>query len=154
MENSTNIMRIALIISIMLHVLFMVFSGHDLRATTHGEVMNVDIVPANEAPAAHRGDREPETKTLPIQIPKWLRSKPETQVSERSARNHPPSRRPPGTEPTSQAKHLPLQTTSPKAKESAPKSIKQDTPRTNDPKPAQALPDQIGNESQSPASKP
>jgi len=44
-------MRIALIVSIVLHLLFMMFCGHDLRATTHSEVMDVEIVPANEMPA-------------------------------------------------------------------------------------------------------
>jgi outer membrane biosynthesis protein TonB len=50
MENSANIMRLALIISIIGHVLFMMFSDRDLRPTASGEVMHVDLVPANEAP--------------------------------------------------------------------------------------------------------
>jgi outer membrane biosynthesis protein TonB len=52
MENSANIMRIALIVSIIAHVLFVTFSARDLRPTSHGETMTVDLVPANEAPAA------------------------------------------------------------------------------------------------------
>jgi hypothetical protein len=52
MENSANIMRLALIISIIGHVLFMLFSDRDLRPTASGEVMHVDLVPANEAPPA------------------------------------------------------------------------------------------------------
>jgi hypothetical protein len=50
MENSANIMRLALIISIIGHVLLMLFSDRDLRPTASGEVMQVDLVPANEAP--------------------------------------------------------------------------------------------------------
>jgi hypothetical protein len=50
MENSANIMRLALIVSIIGHVLFMLFSDRDLRPTASGEVMHVDLVPANEAP--------------------------------------------------------------------------------------------------------
>jgi hypothetical protein len=53
MENSANIMRIALIVSIIAHVLFVSFSARDLRPTSHGETMTVDLVPANEAPAAN-----------------------------------------------------------------------------------------------------
>ncbi|MGA7612333.1 MAG: hypothetical protein WCD82_03015 [Xanthobacteraceae bacterium] len=45
-------MRIALIVSIIAHVLFVTFSARDLRPTSHGETMTVDLVPANEAPAA------------------------------------------------------------------------------------------------------
>ncbi len=52
MENSANIMRLALIASIIGHVLFMLFSDRDLRPTASGEVMHVDLVPANEAPPA------------------------------------------------------------------------------------------------------
>ena len=43
-------MRLALIISIIGHVLLMLFSDRDLRPTASGEVMHVDLVPANEAP--------------------------------------------------------------------------------------------------------
>jgi hypothetical protein len=50
MENSANIMRLALIISIIGHLLFVLFSDRDLRPTASGEVMHVDLVPANEAP--------------------------------------------------------------------------------------------------------
>jgi hypothetical protein len=52
MENSANIMRIALILSIIAHVVFVTFSARDLRPTAHGEAMTVDLVPANEAPGA------------------------------------------------------------------------------------------------------
>jgi hypothetical protein len=51
MENSANVMRLALIVSIIAHVLLMLFSDRDLRPTASGEVMHVDLVPANEAPA-------------------------------------------------------------------------------------------------------
>jgi hypothetical protein len=51
MENSANIMRIALIGSIIAHVLFVTFTSHDLWRTSHGEEMTVDLVPANEAPS-------------------------------------------------------------------------------------------------------
>ena len=50
MENSANIMRIALILSIIGHVLFVTFSAHDLRPTAHGDSMTVDLIPANQAP--------------------------------------------------------------------------------------------------------
>ncbi|MBV8513577.1 MAG: hypothetical protein JOZ94_12500 [Xanthobacteraceae bacterium] len=43
-------MRLALIVSIIGHVLLMLFSDRDLRPTASGEVMHVDLVPANEAP--------------------------------------------------------------------------------------------------------
>jgi hypothetical protein len=52
MENSANIMRIALILSIIGHVLFVTFSARDLRPTAHGDSMTVDLIPANQAPAA------------------------------------------------------------------------------------------------------
>jgi hypothetical protein len=52
MENSANIMRLALIVSIIGHMLFVLFSDRDLRPTASGEVMHVDLVPANEAPPA------------------------------------------------------------------------------------------------------
>jgi hypothetical protein len=51
MENSANVMRLALILSIIAHVVFVTFSARDLRPTAHGEAMTVDLVPANEAPA-------------------------------------------------------------------------------------------------------
>jgi hypothetical protein len=50
MENSANIMRIAVILSIIGHVLFVTFSARDLRPTAHGDSMTVDLIPANEAP--------------------------------------------------------------------------------------------------------
>ena len=147
MENSTNIMRIALIISIILHVLFMVFSGHDLRATTHGEVIKVDIVPANEAPAPieeTKPDKDPaESK------PEVAESKPETPVSERSSERAPAEQQT-ARDRTDKPSQVPPPANESPTKESAAKSIKQDTPRTNDPKPAQALPDQPGAQSQSP----
>jgi hypothetical protein len=74
MENSANIMRIALILSIIAHVVFVTFSARDLRPTAHGEAMTVDLVPANEAPsgptletkdeasAAQAKDAKPELK--------------------------------------------------------------------------------------------
>ncbi len=52
MENSVNIMRAALIISIIGHVLFMLFTDRDLRPTAHGEVMTVDLVRSDEVPGA------------------------------------------------------------------------------------------------------
>jgi outer membrane biosynthesis protein TonB len=50
MENTANVLRIALIVSIVGHVVFFALSAHDLRPTTHGESMDVQLVPANEAP--------------------------------------------------------------------------------------------------------
>ena len=51
MENSANIMRVALILSILGHVLFVTFSASDLRPTAHGDAMTLELIPANEAPA-------------------------------------------------------------------------------------------------------
>jgi hypothetical protein len=51
MENSANIMRVALILSILGHVLFVTFSARDLRPTAHGDAMTLELIPANEAPA-------------------------------------------------------------------------------------------------------
>jgi hypothetical protein len=65
MENSANIMRLALIISIIGHMLFVLFSDRDLRPTASGEVMHVDLVPANEAPPAAteaKGDDQAQAK--------------------------------------------------------------------------------------------
>jgi hypothetical protein len=55
MEHSANIMRIALIVSIIGHVLFVTLSVRDLRPTAHGETMDVEIVAANEVPSATGG---------------------------------------------------------------------------------------------------
>src|SRR5262249_27605963 len=51
MENSANIMRVALILSILGHVLFVTFSARELRPTAHGDAMTLELIPANEAPA-------------------------------------------------------------------------------------------------------
>jgi outer membrane biosynthesis protein TonB len=61
MENSANIMRIALIGSIIAHVLFVTFTSHDLWPTSHGEEMTVDLVPANEAPSGPPLDTKSDT---------------------------------------------------------------------------------------------
>jgi hypothetical protein len=57
MEHSANIMRIALIVSIIGHVLFVTLSVRDLRPTAHGETMDVEIVAANEVPSATGGPK-------------------------------------------------------------------------------------------------
>ncbi|MFZ0838951.1 MAG: hypothetical protein WAM77_15940, partial [Xanthobacteraceae bacterium] len=82
MQNSANIMRIALIGSIILHVLFMVLSGHDLRVTTHGQVMDVDIVPASEVPVAVE-EPKADTESAPSKS-QQPEAKPETRISEPS----------------------------------------------------------------------
>jgi hypothetical protein len=59
MENTANVLRIALIVSIVGHVVFFALSAHDLRPTTHGESMDVQLVPASEAPGGpqeHAGE--------------------------------------------------------------------------------------------------
>jgi outer membrane biosynthesis protein TonB len=72
MENSANVLRIALIVSIVGHVVFFALSAHDLRPTTHGESMDVQLVPANEVPGTQEhtgesanasGPKDSETKT-------------------------------------------------------------------------------------------
>src|SRR5262245_15585757 len=52
MEHSANVLRMALVISIIGHVLFMAFSARDLRPTSPGAGMTVELVPAHEAAAA------------------------------------------------------------------------------------------------------
>jgi hypothetical protein len=82
MENSANVMRLALIVSIIGHVLFMMFSDRDLQPTASGEVMHVDLVPANEAPpevnapkaddSAQAKDEKPVAKAEPkSEKPPW-----------------------------------------------------------------------------------
>jgi hypothetical protein len=110
MENSANIMRVALIVSIILHVLFMVFSGHDLRATTHGEVINVDIVPANEIPTPVE-ETKPDKDPAEFK-PEAAESKPETPVSEPSRERAPAEQRP-APEQAKKPSQLPPQTSRP-----------------------------------------
>ncbi len=83
MENSANIMRLALIASIIGHVLFMLFSDRDLRPTASGEVMHVDLVPANEAPPAAteaKADDSSQTKAeKPVAKPDPKSEKPSSE---------------------------------------------------------------------------
>jgi hypothetical protein len=147
MENSANIMRVALIVSIILHVLFMVFSGHDLRATTHGEVINVDIVPANEIPTPVE-ETKPDKDPAEFK-PEAAESKPETPVSEPSRERAPAEQRP-APEQAKKPSQLPPPADESPTKESLTKPIKQDAPRTNERKPTQSPPDQTAAQPQSP----
>lgn len=52
MEHSANILRIALVLSIIGHALFLSLSARDLRPTAHGKTMDVEIVTASEIPGA------------------------------------------------------------------------------------------------------
>jgi hypothetical protein len=80
MENSANVMRLALIVSIIGHMLFVLFSDHDLRPTASGEVMHVDLVPANEAPpevSAPKADDSAQAKAeKPVAKPEPKSEKP------------------------------------------------------------------------------
>jgi len=77
MEHSANVLRMALVISIIGHVLFMAFSARDLRPTSHGEVMTVDLVPANEAPAAATEPKTEAANQPAAQKPEPKAEKPE-----------------------------------------------------------------------------
>jgi outer membrane biosynthesis protein TonB len=83
MENSANIMRLALIVSIIAHVLLMLFSDRDLRPTASGEVMHVDLVPANEAPpetGAPKADDSQQAKAeAPVAKPDPKSEKPQSE---------------------------------------------------------------------------
>jgi hypothetical protein len=83
MENSANIMRLALIVSIIAHVLLMLFSDRDLRPTASGEVMHVDLVPANEAPpetgAPKPDDSQQATAEKPLAKPDPKSEKPQSE---------------------------------------------------------------------------
>jgi hypothetical protein len=94
MENSANIMRLALIVSIIAHVLLMLFSDRDLRPTASGEVMHVDLVPANEAPpetGAPKADDSQQAKA------EQAVAKPDPK-SEKPQSAKPPSEKPPWEE--------------------------------------------------------
>jgi outer membrane biosynthesis protein TonB len=82
MEHSANIMRLALIVSIIGHVLLMLFSDRDLRPTASGEVMHVDLVPANEAPpetGAPKADDSQQAKAeQPVAKPDPKSEKPQS----------------------------------------------------------------------------
>jgi hypothetical protein len=152
-------MRIALIASIMLHVLFVLFSNHDLRATTHGKVMDVDIVPANEVPAAVE-EPKADTESAPSKPQKTEpapsksqepEAKPKTQISDPSV-PQPPAKQSAAREQTTKPSQPPPPANTPsKANEPPPKSAEQPAPPASDRKPPQSPPDQIGNESQRPA---
>jgi outer membrane biosynthesis protein TonB len=110
MENSANVLRVALVISIFGHVLLMAFSARDLRPTSHGEVMTVDLVPANEAPPAAA---EPKTEAA---------AEPKTEAAAQSAAQKPepktekpqaqPNATPPSPKPTTKT----AETKSPESK--------------------------------------
>jgi outer membrane biosynthesis protein TonB len=98
MENSANIMRIALILSIIGHVLFVTFSARDLRPTAHGDSMTVDLIPANEAPgvaaapksdasAEQSNDAKPEPKADALSSAQAPAAKVESKPNEPKAPN-------------------------------------------------------------------
>jgi hypothetical protein len=157
MENSANIMRVALIVSIMLHVLFMLFSGHELRATTHGEVMDVEIVPANEMPApvnepkadpdpASSNEPKADTASVPSK-PQEPEAKPEKQSSESTAeRPQQGALQADATKPS----QVPPPASAPRgANQQPPKPAEQATSRASDQKPSPQS-DQTGTQPQSP----
>jgi hypothetical protein len=98
MENSANIMRIALIVSIIAHVLFVTFSARDLRPTSHGETMTVDLVPANEAPAVSAAPKSDPSATQSKE------AKPEPKVDQ------------PSTTQAAKAESMPSEAKAPDAK--------------------------------------
>ncbi|MBV8510475.1 MAG: hypothetical protein JO289_09945 [Xanthobacteraceae bacterium] len=140
-------MRIALIVSIILHVLFMIFSGHDLLATTHGEVIKVDIVPANEAPAPLE-ETKPDKDAIESK-PEVAQAKPETQLSERGSERAPAEQQT-ARDRTEKPSQVPPPANEAPTKDETAKSIKQNAPPATDPKPNQAPADQPGAQSQSP----
>jgi hypothetical protein len=142
MKNSPNIMRIAPIVSISLHVLFMLFSGHELRATTHGEVMNVDIVPANEAPLPIE-EPKPDQDPAPLN-PQKPEAKPETRVSEPSAERTAAEPRTAQAEEAKPSQGPPRANEPRTAREPPPKSIEQRARQTSDREPPQSPSDPIG----------
>jgi hypothetical protein len=89
MENSANVLRVALVISIFGHVLFMAFSARDLRPTSHGEVMTVDLVPANEAPPAAAEPKSETSAQSAAQKPE-----PKAEKQEAQPKSAPPSPKP------------------------------------------------------------
>jgi outer membrane biosynthesis protein TonB len=156
MENSTNIMRIALIVSIIAHVMFMLFSGQDLRTTTHGQVVDVDLVPANEVPIVPGPKAHDELPSAKAEEPE---PKPETPVAEPTAKppaaaqsvaraenSKPPQSAPPTKEPTTPKE-------SPKPKEPPTKSIEQRAPPADDQKPQKSPLNQIGAQPQTPGTQ-
>src|SRR6478609_4002387 len=94
MENSANIMRLALIVSIIAHVLLMLFSDRDLRPTASGEVMHVDLVPENEAPPETGAPKADDSQQAKAETPV---AKPEPK-SEKPQSEKPQSEKPPWEE--------------------------------------------------------
>ena len=91
-------MRIALIVSIIAHVLFVTFSARDLRPTSHGETMTVDLVPANEAPAVSAAPKSDPSATQSKE------AKPEPKVGQ------------PSTTQAAKAESMPSEAKAPDAK--------------------------------------
>lgn len=91
-------MRIALIVSIIAHVLFVTFSARDLRPTSHGETMTVDLVPANEAPAVSAAPKSDPSATQSKE------AKPEPKVDQ------------PSTTQAAKAESMPSEAKAPDAK--------------------------------------
>lgn len=58
MENSVNIMRLALIVSIIGHVVFMLFTDRDLRPTAHGETIEAEIITPDQVPGANKSKND------------------------------------------------------------------------------------------------
>src|SRR5215469_15562737 len=105
MENSANVMRLALIISIVGHMLFVLFSDRDLRPTASGEVMHVDLVPANEAPPEVSGPKADDSaaakaeKPVAKPDPKSEKSQPEKPAWEEKPLAAKPASSPPQPAP-------------------------------------------------------
>jgi hypothetical protein len=129
MENSAYVLPIAVVVSIIGHVAFFTLSDHDLRRTTHDESMDVQLVPASEAPGpqeavgesanAQSSPKDPEaktaeseakavpaeTKTLPLEGKAEQAKSPDTQPAAKpepkaaNAKVAPAKPQPPATQP-------------------------------------------------------
>ncbi|MBV8744994.1 MAG: hypothetical protein JO134_08140 [Xanthobacteraceae bacterium] len=148
MENSANIMRLALIVSIIGHVLFMLFSDRDLRPTASGEVMHVDLVPANEAPpevSAPKADDSAQAKAeTPVAKPDPKSEKP---VSEKPAWEEKPLAAKPANPPAQQAS-APAKPPQPTLAGDLAKQMTQPQPQSQPPQP------QLAQQPTTPASTP
>jgi hypothetical protein len=135
MENSANIMRLALIISIIGHVLLMLFSDRDLRPTASGEVMHVDLVPANEAPPevnAPKADDSAQAKAeTPVAKPDPKSEKPQ---SEKPAWEEKPLAAKPASPPPQQAP-APAKAAQPSLAMDLAKQMVQPQPQSQPPQP-------------------
>jgi len=148
MENSANVMRLALIVSIIGHMLFVMFSDRDLRPTASGEVMHVDLVPANEAPpevSAPKADDSGQAKDeKPVAKPDPKSEKP---LSEKPAWEEKPLAAKPASPPPQQAP-APAKAAQPSLATDLAKQITQPQPASQPPQP------QLAQQSTAPAPTP